>query len=312
MNALIIKDNNEIQSKFNMNENILNDFLAFLDAKPRTAETYYKNLKSFWNYVADNQIKEPTRIDIVNYRHSLQSKGLANTTIQSYMTAVKLFFRWTATTGLYPNIADNVKGAKVARTNKKDHLTSTQAKEIINKIDKDTVKGLRDYAILVLMITTGLRTIEVVRAKIEDIRTIGDNTVLFIQGKGKEDKSDYVKLPLQTEKALREWLKKAPISKEDAPLFQSISNNNKGGRMTTRAISGICKNSMIEAGFDSNRLTAHSLRHTAVTLSLMAGNSIQEAQQFARHANITTTQIYAHNLEKLNNKCSESVANSLF
>ena len=93
----------------------------------------------------------------------------------------------------------------------------------------------------------------------------------------------------------------------------SISNNSKGQGMSTRSISGVCKEAMIRAGYDSDRLTAHSLRHTAVTLALIAnGGNIQEAQQFARHANIATTQIYAHNLEKQNNQCSRLVAASIF
>ena len=83
--------------------------------------------------------------------------------------------------------------------------------------------------------------------------------------------------------------------------------------MTTRSISGVCKEAMKAAGYNSERLTAHSLRHTAVTLALIAnGGNIQEAQQFARHANISTTQIYAHNLEKQNNTCSRLVASEIF
>lgn len=81
---------------------------------------------------------------------------------------------------------------------------------------------------------------------------------------------------------------------------------------TRRSISGLVKARLKQAGYNSDRLTAHSLRHTAVTLSLIGGQSLQEVQQFARHINITTTQIYAHNLDRANNKCEETIANAIF
>ena len=176
----------------------------------------------------------------------------------------------------------------------------------------ETPQGLRDYAIIALMVTGGLRTIEVVRANIEDMRTLGDSTVLYVQGKGRDEKTEYIKLSDPVEKAIRAYLKtRSNVSPED-PLFTSISNNSNGERMTTRSISRIAKNNMKEAGYDSSRLTAHSLRHTAVTLSLLAGKDITEVQQFARHANISTTQIYNHALEKAKNSCSEAITNAIF
>jgi site-specific recombinase XerD len=68
---------------------------------------------------------------------------------------------------------------------------------------------------------------------------------------------------------------------------------------------------MRAAGFDSERLTSHSLRHTAITWSLQAGATLQEVQQFARHSSINTTQIYAHNLERLDNPCSMHISEIL-
>ena len=69
---------------------------------------------------------------------------------------------------------------------------------------------------------------------------------------------------------------------------------------------------MVNSGYQSDRLTAHSLRHTAVTLAIKSGRSLAEAQQFARHKDISTTQVYNHSLEKMENKCSASVANAIF
>ena len=146
----------------------------------------------------------------------------------------------------------------------------------------------------------------------DSLRTLGDSTVLYIQGKGKEEKADYIKIMPVVEAALRDYIKTRGELIEGEALFTSMSNNSKGQRLSTRSISGIVKQRLKDAGFNSDRLTAHSLRHTAVTLSLIGGNTLQEVQQFARHGNISTTQIYAHNLDRAKNKCEETISGSIF
>lgn len=312
MNDITVYTQNQIQQKQTLRADMFNSFIAYLDTSEKTVQTYTRALKQLFKYLAINNIQHPQRADILAFRDDLKATGKKPTTVQNYITATKIFFKWTDQEGLYPNIAENIKGAKLNRDHKKDYLTATQAKEIINSIDTSTLKGLRDYAIIVLMTTGGLRTIEVSRANIEDLRTVGGNTVLFIQGKGKEEKTDYVKISPQVEKAIRAYLRDRGKTSEDSPLFASTSNNNKGKRLTTRTISGIVKETFKKAGYDSDRLTAHSLRHTAVTLSLLAGKDITEVQQFARHANIGTTMIYNHSLDKAKNTCSEAITEVLF
>lgn len=286
-------------------------FISYLDASPKTVQTYSGAVRQFIKYMALNGISQPTREDVLSFREWLK-EGHKATTIQNYIIAVRLFFQWTEQENLYPNIAQHIKGAKLTKEHKKDYLTSTQIKSIMSDIRRDTPQGRRDYAIFALMVTGGLRDIEVHRANIEDLRTLGDSTVLFLQGKGREERAEYVKVPAEVERAIRASLSDRKDTDGSQPLFTSMSNNSKGGRISTRSISGIIKSCLVQAGYDSSRLTAHSLRHTAVTLSLLGGNSLQEVQQFARHANISTTQIYAHNLERANNKCESTIAKAIF
>jgi integrase/recombinase XerC len=252
------------------------------------------------------------REDILNFRDELKNTGHSPATIQTYITVVKLFFRWTSQEKLYPNIADHIKGAKIGREHKKDYLTADQVREVLSSVEQNTMQGMRDYAILVLMLTCGLRTIEVSRANIGDLRVLGDNTVLYIQGKGREGKSEYVKVPKRVEKAIRSYLMMRGYTHDTDPLFVSTSNTSKGARLTTRSISGIVKQALKNAGYNSSRLTAHSLRHTAVTLALLAGVDLAEVQNFARHKNITTTMIYNHAIEDEKNRCSNAVAETIF
>ena len=312
MSELIRVETGAVQEQAALSEDMYLRFVSFIDAKEKTVETYTRALRQMFKYFHENGITRPQRDDILSYRDSLKASGHKPTTVQNYITATRLFFQWTEEEGIYQNIASHVKGAKLDREHKKDYLTSRQAKTVLTDIDRSTPQGIRDYAIVALMMTGGLRTIEVVRADAGDLRTVGDNTVLFIQGKGRDEKAEYIKLSSQVEKAIRDYLKTRGEVPSSAPLFTSLSNNSKGQRMTTRAVSGIAKAAMVEAGYNSSRLTAHSLRHTAVTLSLLAGRPLEEVQQFARHANISTTMIYNHALEKAKNGCSEAIANAIF
>lgn len=295
-------------------ESLIGRFIMFLDVKPKSAQTYATNLKQFERFLQRKGITKPQRDDVIEYREELKAAH-KSTTVQAYITAVKLFFQWTETEGIYPDITRHLKGAKITRTHKKDALTVDQVQSILQAVDRSTMQGARDYAILCLMITGGLRDIEIHRANVEDLRTVGLASVLYVQGKGQDEKADYIKIGPETEQAIREYLtlrNKTEQVKNDQPLFTSLSNNSTLKRLSTRSISGIAKNYLRLIGLDSERLTAHSLRHTAVTLALIGGATLQEASQFARHSDISTTQIYAHNLERANNKCGEIIAGSIF
>lgn len=313
-NAITVNNRNaaDIVQRQAVTTELYSRFIDFLDAKPKTVQTYTRALKCFFSWMNENGITQPGFLDIKAYRDELEATHKP-ATIQMYIFVVRRFFEWTKNEGLYPNVAGKIKGAKISREHKKDYLTSEQAKSVLSGISRDDTQGKRNFAIVALMLTGGLRDIEVSRANVEDLRAAADNTVLYVHGKDRDEKEDYVIIPEQTERAIREYLKERGKVNPKDPLFASTSNNNKGQRLTTRSISGICKEALVNAGYDSDRLTAHSLRHTAITLALIANDgNLQEAQQFARHANMATTLIYAHNLERGKNRCSRFVANSIF
>ena len=308
----IIRVENTAVTAQELTEETYRRFVAFLDVKEKSTETYTRNLRQMFRYFAEHGIRSPQREDILSYRESLKERGLKPTTVQGYITSARLFFQWTEQERIYPNVAAHIKGAKLNREHKKDYLTSKQSKAVLAGIDRSSLTGLRDYAIVALTMTDALRTIEVSRADIGDLRALGDDTVLYIQGKGRDEKAEYVKVRPQVEEAIRAYLRARGESDPASPLFASESNNSKGGRMSTRSISGICKAAMVGAGYNSSRLTAHSLRHTGVTLALLSGESLEEAQQYARHANIATTMIYNHAIDKAKNSCAAAVADAIF
>lgn len=311
MTDIITIENNTELRQTGIDATLFSKWIAYLDASEKTQATYSRAIRQFMEYLQAEGISNPTRDTIVAYKEYIAA-GHKPTTTNLYLMAIKQFFKWTAQEGIYPNIAEHVKGAKLAKGFKKDNLTSKQAAKVLSGIDPASEQGKRDYAIISLMLTTGLRTIEVARADIGDIRTVGDFTALFIQGKGHTDKDNYVKIPAQVEDAIRDYLTCRGKAEDAEPLFTSIAHRNAGERMTTRSISRLVKDALIAAGLNSDRLTAHSLRHTAATLNLLNGGTPEETMQLLRHANLNTTLIYSHALERANNNSEDRIAGAIF
>lgn len=285
-------------------------FLAELDAAERTRDTYRKALRQYaaWLDARDMDALNVTREHIVAYKADVAATRSAKTA-NCYLTAVRRFYAWTESRRIYPNVAGGIKGAKTSRHNAREALTPAQAAALLD-VRHAGLEGLRDAAMLELMTMRGLRTIEVARANVEDLKRRGDKYVLYVQGKGYADKGDFVMLSDSIYRRIWLYLFERGEVAPNAPLFAAHGNRNKGGRMTTRSISRIAKRDLAAAGVTGAKYTAHSLRHTAVTFALMGGASVQEAQQMARHADISTTMIYAHNLDRMEAK-AERAADSV-
>lgn len=275
-------------------------YAAELDASDKTRTTYTRALKQFaaWLDVEGVAPLEATRETITAYKRYLRANKSA-ATVNCYLTAVRSLYQWLEARRIYPNVAAGIKGERTSAHSAKEALTKEQAQRLIAP-SGDSLAAKRDGAMLNLMLRRGLRTCEVARANIEDIRQEGGKAVLYVQGKGKADKGEFVVLGEECLTPIYAYLEARGEADPKAPLFAAVGNRNGGGRMTTRSISRIAKAHMAERGMSSARLTAHSLRHTAVTFALMGGATVQEAQAMARHASISTTMIYAHNLDRLN------------
>jgi site-specific recombinase XerD len=277
---------------------LVDQYISSLDVREKSKATYRKAVKHFIEWLSLNGIATASRAHILQYKDELRAKYAA-CTVSSYISAVKSLYIYLEAQKITPNIAAGIKGAKSKPGFRKDALTAPQAATVIKSIDTGTIEGKRNYALVNLLIRTGLRTIEAERANIEDIRSETGEALLYIQGKGRDEKDAFVVLTESTLQPIREYLKARGKAKDSDPLFASHSDRNNGGRLTTRSISRIAKEALINAGYESDRLTAHSMRHTAVTLSLLGGATVQEAQSMARHASINTTMIYSHNLQRV-------------
>jgi integrase/recombinase XerD len=251
-----------------------------------------------------------SKLDVMAYRDDLSSDFTSHS-VSNYLTAVRRFYKWIESEG-GRDITKGVKAPKKPKGHRKDALSGSQAREILDTIAAgDELSTVRDYAIFNLMVRGGLRDIEVSRANIDNLRSEQGQAVLYVQGKGRDEADDYIILTAEAAGPLEAYLSARKAAgerlKDDSPLFASLSARNYGGRLSTRSISRIIKEAMRAAGLDSKRLTAHSLRHTAATLSLIGGADIFQVKSMLRHTDIRSTQIYAHNLERVAQAAERSI-----
>jgi len=278
---------------------LVEQFLQSLDVKSSSRSGYRSFIRPFMIWVEKANVLSPTRQDILAYKHYLAKQKLSSATISSYLVAVRRFFEWAEGMKLYPNIAKGIKGTKRPRGFRKDPLTVDQVLELFQSVCRDDLIGKRDISLLNLLVRTGIRTVEAIRADIGDIRQNTGETVLWVHGKGRDSKDDFVVLTPNALKPINDYLQLRNEISESAPLFISHSNRSLNRRLTTRSVSRIIRFYLQRVGVASIRITPHSLRHTAITLSLQGGASIQEARALGRHSDINTTLTYAHNLDRI-------------
>lgn len=280
-------------------------FIDAQDVTERSKRSYRQGLNRFFRWCTEQGLdpQHATRTDILRYKTSLS--GCSQYTVSFYVTVIRKFYQLVEdSTPGYRSPVRGVKGGKInSRVYCKDSLTKGQIKGLLKAVDGNR----RDRALVMLMVYNGLRTVEVARANIEDLRNQGDKEVLWIQGKGHAEKDDFVVLAPEVVKALRSYLRTRRGKKPDDPLFVNEMKNGVR-RLHTGSISWIVKSYLRRIGIDDPRITAHSLRHSTATLAYYAGVPLEGIQALMRHSQITTTMKYIHTIKKTESDTEAMVA----
>ena len=297
--ALVVVQGKEIEVGNNKDwRDLVASFISSQDVSESSRKLYTRTLSQYfvWMERERKSLSTLTRKDVLEYKDSLQEQSLSSLTISSYITAVRKFYEWAEGEKLYPNIAKGIKTPRRQQAFKKQHLTDTKSKELLEHFQS---QSLRDYAIVNLILRTGLRTIEVVRANIEDITFKGDRRILKVWGKGRLEKDDFVVLSEKAYLPIRNYLAVARRgAKSGEPLFTSTSHQNYGDRLTTKTISSLCKDGLKAIGLEGKEFTAHSLRHTTAVAILKHGGQLTDVQSVLRHTSPVTSQIYTESVKE--------------
>ena len=287
-------------------------FLHEVQVSESSRRVYARSLKIFTSWLADNGIERIDRKTIIDYKNSLDSKSLSVATKQNYFVVVKVLFDFLSneTNDICPNFASGVKLPRVGKTFKKKSLDTKDSAGLIKSIDVKTAKGKRDLAIIALMLFCGLRCVEIQRANVGDLDL--QRGFLAVQGKGKTEKTDRVRIGEKLREILQMYLGTIDTTDPNQALFRSVAHRNMNQRMTTRSISGIAKKALRRYGIDDRQVTAHSLRHSSATIALKQGLPIDEVSKAMRHASINTTMIYNHAITEETNRTESTLEMAVF
>lgn len=292
---------------------LMDAFLSSIDVKEKTRQTYYWALVQYFDWLrrTHRSLHTLTNADILSFKTDLLRRMLTPLTVRAYLCAVRQFYSWAENIRLYPNIARSVKAPRGRKGFRKQHLNEFEIASLMEYL-KD--KNLRDYAMVNLILRTGLRTIEIVRADIGDIKLKKGHRILYVMGKGQDSKDDFVMLSEAAWGPLKTYLKERGDQVKSHPLFVTDGKGHRGGRMSPRGVQYVCKNALRAIGLDSHEYSAHSLRHSTAVMMLKNGADWKDVQRVLRHSSPVTTQIYTASIEEelRLQRCPEAILDNAF
>jgi integrase/recombinase XerD len=172
-------------------------------------------------------------------------------------------------------------------------LEPEEAQKLLSIPNKRYITGIRNKAILALMLNCGLRVSEVVNLKPGHFN-LTNRKLRVVNGKGGVDR-DLI-IPEYTTELLKEWKKAKP--KNSQYFFTTIKEKNggqfsssKGSQLSVRYIQFMVKRYAKKAGIDKD-ITPHTLRHTFATDFIRQGQNVMKLKKILGHSDISTTQIY--------------------
>lgn len=284
-------------------EELINKFITALDRRETTKETYFKALREFAKWLGSNSPLGLSTDDIQKYKGFLVSKNLSPTSLSTYLTSVRRFYDYLISKGMVSqNPAKRVRGSGRPQRHLTAPLTPEEVKVLLGTIDRTSTVGARDWAMINLMVRCGLSEIEIARANVEDVRVKGGKQVIFVQGKSKDKKDEYVILTAQVQEVVEWYLETRGKPKEDEPLLWGVGNRAKEERITTRAIRERVNYYLRATGIKRKGITPYSLRHTAALLAIEAGAAVLEVKQMLRHKTVDSTLVYFEEAEELKKK----------
>jgi Site-specific recombinase XerD len=296
-----------------METNIIKDFLELKSSN--TAKAYERDIKDFFKTssieeVTLNDIKKVTSRTAEKYLKELNGRGIASSTINRKMSAVSSLFAWLLKhKEIDTNPFVSVKEEKPKTTNKEtEFLTVTETETLLNSFNPTVLVELRNKALLSLAFTTALRKSELINIKLSNIKERGEFHVIEVTRKG--GKKDIVKVQPQVLSLIKEYLSRTnrTLNSEcDSYLFVGHSNNHQNGeKLSSPALNKMIKTACHKVGITKN-ITVHSARHTAITLAIQGGATIEKVRDFASHSSIVTTNRYVHSVNKIEDNASDFI-----
>ena len=245
---------------------------------------------------------------VTRYRIFLEQAHYASSTINLRLAAVRRLAYEAADSGLLsPDLAAGirrVKGAKKLGVRVGNWLTADQGKRLLEVIDRGTVRGKRDYAMIAVLLGCGLRRAELAQLTIEELQQREDHWVVAdLVGKGGHMRT--VPVPNWVKTAVDAWRDASGVV--SGPVFRAI---NKAGKISECAFSpkviwGVVKDTCKKCGLET--VAPHDLRRTCARLCHEAGGELEQIQFLLGHVSVQTTERYLGCKQRLRNAVNDRI-----
>lgn len=235
------------------------------------------DLFDFLSYLANDRT--------VNPESSVPEYGISPASRARKLSSIKSFFKYLTvrTKQLTENPAADLEYPKLRKSLPK-YLTLEQSAALLKAVSGQNQE--RDYAILMLFLSCGIRRSELVGLNLSDVY---EDRIRVV---GKGNKERFVYFGSSCRKAIDAYLpiRQKMVLTDNRALFGSRNCN----RISTDAVHALVKKAFLKAGLDASQFSAHKLRHTAATMMLSGGVDVKTVQEVLGHENLNTTQIYTH------------------
>ena len=274
-------------------------FIEFFTANirnPHTRKAYGLAVGDFMSWCERAGIVELTSLEpvlVAAYVEQLQ-KRVSAPTVKQHLAAIRMLLDWLVTGGVLPfNPSSSVRGPKhIVRKGLTPVLTSTEARHLIDSIETDSLKGLRDRALIGVMVFSFARVGAVISMKVEDYYTEGRRAWFRLHEKG--GKLHSVPTHHTAETYMDAYIEAATIqSDKKGPLFRSFNRHRELARkvMNANDVLRMIKYRSKRAGLPETTC-CHTFRATGITAYLENGGTIEKAQAIAAHESPRTTKLY--------------------
>src|SRR5271163_2843441 len=277
-------------------------------SSPITKRVYNLGLDEFFAWFGQEPRPGFTKATVSAWRVALEARGLGSISINVRITAVRKLAVEAADNGLLaPELAAGiarVKSAKAIGVRTGNWLSLKQAQALLNAPDITTTKGLRDRAIIAVLLGCGLRRSEVAALTMKHIQQ-RDGRWCIIDLRGKHGRVRTVPMPVWVKVAIDAWSDSATVA--DGFVFRPVNRADKalGDELSEKVVWQLLRPYATAAGMPG--IAPHDCRRTAAKLCRAAGGELEQIQMLLGHASVQTTERYLGTKQDLVHAPNDSI-----
>ena len=275
----------------------MRDFFSSHIRNPNTRRAYMEAVRQFSAFCAEHGILELSHVEPVHVAAFVedQLKDHSKPTVKQRLAALRMLFDWMVVGQVIPsNPAHAVRGPKhTQKRGKTPVLQADEARTLLDSIDTSSLPGLRDRALIGLMVYTFARVGAAIGMNVEDVFVQGRRGWVRLHEKG--GKQHEMPTHHNLDSYLEEYIKAADIDWEKKmPLFRTTQGRSEKlnrRRMLQSDVWRMIRRRALEAGIETE-IGCHTFRATGITAYLTNGGRLEIAQQMAAHESSRTTGLY--------------------